>query len=156
MYWLNYYRFSCSCNCFWNGVQNYQRFHKHRTEQQYSVNTLKIPPEKLQYRPLATVLEASKFKGKAYRACGNLPSLPCNTWRFHFSRWFVRYDKLIKSCAENRRCWTASRQEYSYQEWISHELEGIVVYAPETDGIYIPFEALSIINGTKVVGNKRV
>jgi alkaline phosphatase len=29
------------------------------------LSTLKMPPEKLQYRPLATVLEASKLKGKA-------------------------------------------------------------------------------------------
>jgi alkaline phosphatase len=33
---------------------------------------------------------------------------------------------------------------------VTHELEGIVVYAPVTNRVYIPSEALSIINGTKV------
>jgi alkaline phosphatase len=32
---------------------------------------------------------------------------------------------------------------------VAHELEGIVVYAPVTGKVYIPSEALSLINGTK-------
>ncbi|AKB52746.1 Alkaline phosphatase [Methanosarcina barkeri str. Wiesmoor] len=33
---------------------------------------------------------------------------------------------------------------------VAHELEGIVVYAPATDKVYIPCEALSLVNGTKI------
>lgn len=35
---------------------------------------------------------------------------------------------------------------------VTHELEGIVVYAPATDKVYIPTEALSLINETKING----
>jgi alkaline phosphatase len=33
---------------------------------------------------------------------------------------------------------------------ITHEFEGIVVYAQATDRFYVPSEALSIMNGTEV------
>lgn len=36
------------------------------------------------------------------------------------------------------------------KDGVTHELEGIVIYAPVTDKVYIPVEALSLINGTKV------
>jgi len=35
------------------------------------------------------------------------------------------------------------------KDGVTYELEGIVVYAPVTGKVYIPFEALSLINGTK-------
>jgi alkaline phosphatase len=38
---------------------------------------------------------------------------------------------------------------------VVHELEGIVVYAPITGKVYIPTEALSLINGTIIDGIKR-
>lgn len=36
------------------------------------------------------------------------------------------------------------------KDGVTHELEGIVIYAPVTDRVYIPAESLSVINGTKV------
>ncbi|AKB38639.1 Alkaline phosphatase [Methanosarcina siciliae C2J] len=38
------------------------------------------------------------------------------------------------------------------KDGVTHELEGIVVYAPATDKVYIPTEALSLINETKING----
>ena len=38
------------------------------------------------------------------------------------------------------------------KDGVTHELDGIVIYAPATDKIYFPAEALSLINGTKING----
>ncbi|WP_048128158.1 hypothetical protein [Methanosarcina lacustris] len=38
------------------------------------------------------------------------------------------------------------------KDGITHELEGIVIYAPATDKIYFLAEALPLINGTKING----
>jgi len=42
------------------------------------------------------------------------------------------------------------------KDGVTHELKGIVVYAPVTDKVYIPSDALSLINGTKTNGKLKV
>lgn len=40
------------------------------------------------------------------------------------------------------------------KDGVTHELEGIVVYAPITDKVFIPSEVLPLVNGAKVVKNE--
>jgi alkaline phosphatase len=42
------------------------------------------------------------------------------------------------------------------KDGVTYELEGIVVYAPETNKVYIPSEVLSLVNGKTINGTKRV
>jgi alkaline phosphatase len=42
------------------------------------------------------------------------------------------------------------------KDGVVHELEGIVVYAPVSNKVYIPSEALSLVNGTDINGTKRM
>jgi alkaline phosphatase len=42
------------------------------------------------------------------------------------------------------------------QNGVTHELEGTVVYAPVTGKVYIPAEVISLVNGAKINGIKRV
>jgi alkaline phosphatase len=53
-----------------------------------------------------------------------------------------------KPCAENRKPTTANRQNILIKNGKTHELEGIVTYAPETGRIYIPAEAVPLVKGT--------
>jgi alkaline phosphatase len=40
------------------------------------------------------------------------------------------------------------------KDGVAHELEGIVVYAPVTDKVYIPSDVLPLVNGTKINGTE--